>query len=207
MQKSRVWGVEGVSRTKFRFSGFGGQGVITMAHVLGHGGTVNAGMDATMTETYGPEKTGGFSRGDVVVSDDTIDYPNVEDPDVVVAFSQDAFERDADSVTRDGMAVVERDLVHPGTFASDRPDVTVISLPAVELAEELGRKVIANMLTLGAVVELVGTPPVEAVRSAVRQTVPEGTEELNERAFDRGRSAVTNDDIDRLGGNSTEVIQ
>jgi len=66
-----------MTRHEFRFSGFGGQGVITMAHVVGRAATIHADLDATMTEAYGPEKTGGFSRGDVVVSDDTIDYPAV----------------------------------------------------------------------------------------------------------------------------------
>lgn len=195
-----------MTRTEFRFSGFGGQGVITMAHVLGNGASVHAGMDATLTEAYGPEKTGGFSRGDLVVSDESIDYPNVVDPDVVVAFSQDAFDRDADTVAQNGLVIVEQDLVDPATLTENRPDVTVASLPAVELAEELGRTVVANILMLGAVVELVGTPPADAVRMAIRETVPEGTEELNERAFERGRRAVEADELDHTAAELQEVL-
>lgn len=178
-------------RRELRFSGFGGQGVITMAHIVGEAATIEAGMDATMTEAYGPEKTGGFSRGDVVLSDDDIDYPAVVDPDLVVAFSQDAFRRDADSVREGGLVVVESGLVDVDAtdFRERRPDVEVVSVPAVDIAEELGLKVVANIVMLGAVVELLGDPPVEAVRSAVRSTVPAGTEELNESAFDRGREA------------------
>jgi 2-oxoglutarate ferredoxin oxidoreductase subunit gamma len=195
-----------MSRTEFRFSGFGGQGVITMAHVLGHGASVHADMDATLTEAYGPEKTGGFSRGDVVVSDEPIDYPNVVDPDVVVGFSQDAFERDAETVTEDGLVVIERDLVDPEPLVADRPDVTVASLAAVDLAEELGRQVVANVLMLGAIVELVGSPPFEAVRDAVRETVPDGTEDLNEHAFERGRTAVDADELQYTADNTQEAM-
>lgn len=195
-----------MTRTEFRFSGFGGQGVVTMAHVLGRGATIHAGMDATMTEAYGPEKTGGFSRGDVVVSDDEIDYPNVVDPDVVVVFSQDAFERDAASVTRDGLVVAERNLVDPTPLRDERPDATVVSVPAVDHAEGLGRKVVANVLLLGAVVEMVGTPPSGAVRDAVRESVPDGTEALNERAFERGRTVVEDGDLDYVVGEPGEVI-
>ena len=180
-----------MSRTEFRFSGFGGQGVITMAHIVGHAASIHVGFDATMTEAYGPEKTGGFSRGDVVVSEEPIDYPAVVDPDVVVCFSQDAFERDADSVAEGGLVVVERDLVAPGPFEEERPDVEVVPVPAVEIADGLGRKVVANIAMLGAVVALVGAPPADAVRSAVLETVPDGTEELNEAAFDRGTDAIT----------------
>jgi len=179
-----------VSRTEFRFSGFGGQGVITMAHIVGHAASIHAGLDATMTEAYGPEKTGGFSRGDVVVDDEPIDYPAVVDPDVVVCFSQDAFERDAASVAEGGLVVVERDLVSPGDFAEARPDAEVVAVPAVAIADELGRKVVANIAMLGAVVGLAGTPPVDAVAAAVLETVPAGTEELNERAFERGLTAL-----------------
>lgn len=183
-----------MSRLEYRFSGFGGQGVITMAHVLGRGATVHADLEATLTEAYGPEKTGGFSRGDVVVSDEPIDYPNVVDPDVVVTFSPDAFERDAGTVTDGGTVVVERDLVDPETLEAGQPNATVLDIPAVETAEELGRKVVANIVMLGAVMRLVSFVPEAAVRSAVRETVPSGTEELNEEAFDRGRTLA--DELD-----------
>lgn len=194
-----------MTRTEFRFSGFGGQGVITMCHILGRGAAIHAEMDATMTESYGPEKTGGFSRGDLVVSDEPIDYPNVVDPEIVVAFSQDAFERDADSVTENGLVMIERDLVDADAFIDERPDVTVVSLPAVDLAEEVGRKVVANVVMLGAVAELVDTLPVEPVRDAVRETVPDGTEALNEAAFDRGRQAVDDGELDHPAEKLREV--
>lgn len=184
-----------MSRTEFRFSGFGGQGVITMAHIVGHAASIHAGLDATMTEAYGPEKTGGFSRGDVVVADEPIDYPAVVDPDVVVCFSQDAFERDARSVAEGGLVVLERDLVTPEALYEERPDVEVVPVPAVEIADDLGRKVVANIAMLGAVVGLVGTPPADAVGTAVLETVPDGTEELNAEAFDRGTDALAEEAV------------
>lgn len=179
-----------MSRREFRFSGFGGQGVITIAHTLGRAATIHAGMDATMTEAYGPEKTGGFSRGDVVVSDDDIDYPNVVAPDLVVAFSQDAFLRDADSVTEGGLVMVEKTLVDPAEFREERPDVEVIEVPAVEIADEIGLKVVANIVMLGAVQHIIGEPPEEAVRNAILDIVPDGTEETNMEAFERGLTAL-----------------
>ncbi len=179
-----------MSRQEFRFSGFGGQGVITIAHIVGRAATVHADMDATMTEAYGPEKTGGFSRGDVVISPDEIDYPGVIDPDVVVAFSQDAFERDADSVKENGLVMIETNLVDASDFRERRPDVEVLEVPAVEIAEEVGLKVVANIVMLGAVQHTIGSPPEEAVRAAILDIVPEGTEETNTEAFERGLSAL-----------------
>ena len=179
-----------MSRQEFRFSGFGGQGVITIAHIVGHAATVHADMHATMTEAYGPEKTGGFSRGDVVVNDEPIDYPAVIAPDVVVAFSQDAFERDADSVVEDGLVVIEANLVDASAFRERRPDARVVEVPAVEIAEAVGRKVVANIVMLGAFESLVGKPPEDALRKALLEVVPEGTEEMNEEAFERGLTAL-----------------
>lgn len=179
-----------MSRREFRFSGFGGQGVITIAHTLGRAATIHAGMDATMTEAYGPEKTGGFSRGDVVVSEGDIDYPNVVDPDVVVAFSQDAFERDADSVKEGGLVMVEQTLVDPSEFRERRTDVEVIEVPAVEIAGEIGLKVVANIVMLGAVQQKIGEPPEDAVKQAILDIVPEGTEDTNIEAFERGLTAL-----------------
>lgn len=179
-----------MTRHEFRFSGFGGQGVITMAHIVGRAATIHTDLDAAMTEAYGPEKTGGFSRGDVVVSDDAVEYPAVVEPDVVMAFAQDAFERDADSVAADGLVAVEAQLVDPGSFVSDHPDVEILEVPAVELADELGRRVVANIVMLGAVMAVVEHPPVTAVEQAVREVVPDGTESLNEEAFERGLLAL-----------------
>lgn len=178
-----------MTRVEFRFSGFGGQGVITMAAIVGRAASIHDGLDATMTEAYGPEKTGGFSRGDVVVNDEPIDYPAVIEPDVVVAFAQDAFERDAASVTDGGIVVTERDLVEPASFETTRDDVALYAVPAVELAEAVGLKLVANIVMLGAVVELVELPRVDAIRAAIREVVPDGTEDINETAFDRGRTA------------------
>ena len=179
-----------MTRHEYRFSGFGGQGVITITHILGRAATVHAGMDATMTEAYGPEKTGGFSRGDLVLSEDQIDYPGVIEPHVVVAFSQDAFERDADSVTEGGTVVVERTLVDATEFRDRRPDVDVIEVPAVEIADEIGLKVVANIVMLGAVHGLLGDLPEDAIREAIRDVVPEGTEDTNMEAFERGSTAL-----------------
>ena len=169
-----------MTRSELRFSGFGGQGVITMAHVLGHAASIHAEMSAAMTEAYGPEKTGGFSRADLVIDDEEIGYPNVVEPDFFVAFSQDAF---------------ERDLVDPSSLLEqwDEREIEIVTVPAVELAESVGRKLVANVVMLGATVELAGVVPVEDVRNAIRDIVPDGTERLNERAFDRGRSAI--DDV------------
>lgn len=192
-----------MTRRELRFSGFGGQGVITMAHVLGHAVSLYADRAATMTEAYGPEKTGGFSRADLVIADDEIGYPNVVEPELFVAFSQEAYERDLGSVADDGFVLVERDLIDPSSLLElwDDSDIELLTVPAVETADELGNRVVANIVMLGATVEVTDIVPAETVREAVRDIVPEGTETLNERAFDRGRQELDDPEA------QTEVVQ
>lgn len=183
-------------RRELRFSGFGGQGVITMAHVLGHAASIHGDLTATMTEAYGPEKTGGFSRADLVLSEEEIGYPNVVEPDVFVAFSQEGYERDLESVAEEGFVLVERDLVDPTSLLElwNGLDIELLTVPAVEVADQLGNRVVANIVMLGATVEATGYIPASTVREAIRDIVPAGTETLNESAFDRGREEL--DDIE-----------
>lgn len=169
-------------RTEVRMAGFGGQGIITMGKILGRAALYD-GRSAFLTEDYGPEKMGGWSKADLVVGDEETVYPLVEHPDILIALSQDGFERFQETVKPEGRGLFEEALVHPD------PSWTRASalVPALRTAEELGRKVVANIVMLGAVVELTQVVTPEAARRAVLESIPRGTEELNEAAFRRGR--------------------
>ncbi len=170
-------------RTEVRLSGFGGQGIITMGRILGRAMVIYDKGSAVLTEDYGPEKMGGWSKADLVISDDDIRYPLVERPDIFVALSQDGYERFRDTVNPEGRALFEKELVHPDK--EWKPRTTFI--PALQTATDLGRKVVANIVMIGALVELTSVVSQEAARKAILDSIPKGTEELNEAAFDRGR--------------------
>lgn len=170
-------------RTEVRLSGFGGQGIITMGRILGRATVLYDKGSAVLTEDYGPEKMGGWSKADLVVSDDEVRYPLVERPDIFVALSQDGYERFMDTVKPEGRAIFEKDLVHPGE--GWKPKTSFI--PALQTATDLGRKVVANIVMIGALVELTGVVSTEAARKAIFDSIPKGTEELNEAAFNKGR--------------------
>ncbi len=170
-------------RTEVRLSGFGGQGIITMGRILGRAMVLYDKGSAVLTEDYGPEKMGGWSKADLVISDDEVRYPLVENPDIFVALSQDGYEKFKDTVKPEGRAVFEKDLVHPDE--AWKPKTTFI--PALQTATDLGKKVVANIVMIGALVELTGVVSPEAARRAILDSIPKGTEELNEAAFNRGR--------------------
>lgn len=173
-----------MTRWELRFTGYGGQGVITSCFIYGRAATIYGGLDGAMAEAYGPEISGGFSRSDLVLAE-TVHYPLVEAADVMIAFSQDAYDTDRPSLKPGGILIAERDLVALPEGEEEKVEVHRIS--AVATADELGRRVVANIVLLGALTELVDYVAPDAVERAILDRVPKGTETLNMTAFNRGR--------------------
>ena len=172
-----------MATTEIKIGGLGGQGVILAGMIIGKAAALFDKKDATLTQAFGPEARGSACSAQVIVSDGKILYPYVHHPDIMVSLSQDAYARFVPELKPDGVLIVEQDLVKP----TGLPKTTrVFGVPATRIAEELGRKMVLNIVVVGffaAVVKLVG---VDAMRQALKSSVPSGTEDLNLRAFDRG---------------------
>lgn len=80
-------------RTEIRLAGEGGQGMILAGIILAEAAAIYDGKQATQTQSYGPEARGGASRSEVVISDDEIDHPEVLEPNIVIALSQEAYKK------------------------------------------------------------------------------------------------------------------
>src|SRR5579863_2225787 len=104
--------------TEIRIAGFGGQGVILSAIVIGKAACIYQGAYATMTQSFGPEARGGACSAQVILSDQPILYPYVTRPDILVVMSQEAYTRFAPELKPGGMLIVEQDLVHFGSSHS-----------------------------------------------------------------------------------------
>ncbi|MHC1580481.1 MAG: 2-oxoacid:ferredoxin oxidoreductase subunit gamma [Methanopyraceae archaeon] len=173
-------------KREVRISGFGGQGIVLAGVVLGRAAAVYEEYNAVQTQSYGPEARGGASRSDVIISDEEIMYPYVREPDYLVAMSQEAYDKYAPEVKEDGLVVYDSTLVEP-----HRDDVEHVGVPATKLAEEeLGRRIVANMVILGALRELTDLVSEEALKRAVEDAVPPGTEEINVKAVELGARGV-----------------
>ncbi len=174
-------------KREVRISGFGGQGIVLAGVVLGRAAAVYEEYNAVQTQSYGPEARGGASRSDVIISDEEIMYPYVREPDYLVAMSQEAYDKYAPEVKEDGLIVYDSTLVEP--HRDD--DVEHVGVPATKLAEEeLGRRIVANMVILGALRELTDLVSEEALKRAVEDAVPPGTEEINVKAVELGARGV-----------------
>ncbi len=171
-----------MARWELRIAGWGGQGILTAGYVLGRAAVLHAGWDAVLTTAYGPETRGGWARIDVVLDDDEVVYPLVDAPDLLVALSQEAVDRVGDSLRPGGVLFAEARLVQE----VDLPGRTVLRIPVLDVAEDLGRRVFMGVTALGAVLGWLGILPQEALLRALLERVPRGTEEANRSAFLRG---------------------
>jgi 2-oxoglutarate ferredoxin oxidoreductase subunit gamma len=172
-----------MSLIEARIGGFGGQGVILSATILGRAVSLHANGYATMTQNYGPEARGGAASAALVLSDQPVTYPYLTQPDILVALSQEAYSRFTPELKQDGILLIEEDLVRLDHLADHRK---VYSIPATRLAEEAGKKMILNVVMVGffsAITKAVGP---EACKKAVADLVPKKFKDLNLAAFDKG---------------------
>jgi len=169
--------------SEVRIAGFGGQGVILAAVVVGKAAAIFEGGYATMTQAFGPEARGGSSSAQVILSREPILYPYVTQPDVLVVMSQEAYTRFSPQLKPGGILIMERDLVHVDKLPTG---VRVYGIPATRLAEELGRKMVLNIVMVGFFGAIAGLLEPDALRNAVADSVPPAFRDLNLRAFDKG---------------------
>ncbi len=171
-----------MNRTEIRITGFGGQGVVLSAYILGRACAVNAGRHATMIQSFGPEARGSACSATLAVSETEILYPYVSRPDVFVVMSSEGYEKYRDELKDDGVLIYERDLVHP-TFKKGQK---AYGIPSTRIAESLGRTLVQNIVMLGFFSAVTGIVSRDEMRAAVKGSVPAGTEDLNLKAFDAG---------------------
>ncbi len=168
-----------------RFAGFGGQGVITLAKVFGKAAVEKSGWDGAMTEYYGPEIQGGWSRADLALHPSCVGFPVVTEPDLLVCFSQDGWNRNEEFMTSGSVVIHEAELVSPVSAADD---VVKVPVPAISMAEEHGVKRAANVVLLGASYALLPLLPREILLQTILAAVPASKRAENEACFIAGEN-------------------
>jgi 2-oxoglutarate ferredoxin oxidoreductase subunit gamma len=172
-------------RTEIRLAGEGGQGMILAGIILAEAAAVYDGKQAVQTQSYGPEARGGASRSEVVISDGEIDHPEVLSPDVVLALSQEAYEKFAKTVNENGQLIIDEDRVQTSA------DFNGIKIPIARIAQETtGKAITANTVALGVLVGLTNLVSRDAIEKAVIARAPKGTEEMNRKALQAGFAAA-----------------
>lgn len=169
-------------RTEIRIAGKGGQGVILSGKILGDA-AVHDGRYAVHTSSYGAEARGTAARSDIIISGQSIAFPQVRNCDILIAMSESALEKYLKSLREDGSLIVDPDLVkETATF----PGKT-FNIPANNTSQrELGSPLYANMVMLGALTKITGVVTEEAMEEAMADYVSSDELSNNLKAFKLG---------------------
>ncbi|MBZ5588768.1 MAG: 2-oxoacid:acceptor oxidoreductase family protein [Acidobacteriia bacterium] len=173
-----------MDKTEIRVGGLGGQGVILCGMIIGKAASIFDGKHATLIQAFGPEARGSACSAQVTVADEAIGYPYVKNPDVLIVMSPDAYTQFAPQLKAGGTLLYEKELI---TLDDKLPaGVKALGIPATRFAEELGRRLVLNIVMTGFFAGVTGVVSFDAVEKAVKSSVPKGTEDLNLRAFRKG---------------------
>jgi 2-oxoglutarate ferredoxin oxidoreductase subunit gamma len=170
--------------TEIRIGGLGGQGVILCGIIIGKAASIHDGKHATLIQSFGPEARGSACSAQVILSNEAIGFPYVKSPDVLILMSRDAYRQFAPQLRPGGLVLYESDLIAAdGGLPSG---ARALGIPATRFAEELGRRLVLNIVMVGFFAGVTGLVSREAVEKAVLDSVPKGTEDLNMRALKKG---------------------
>jgi 2-oxoglutarate ferredoxin oxidoreductase subunit gamma len=172
-----------MSRYELRFSGAGGQGLITAGIIMAKAASIYEGKQAVQSQSYGPEARGGASKSEVIISDEMIDYPKATKVDALLAMTQVACDKYSHDLKEGGILLLDSDLVKE----IPKGNFKLVSFPIINTAKnDVGREIVANIVALGAMVALSGQVSRENAEKAVLSSVPEAFIELNRKAFSIG---------------------
>lgn len=172
-----------MTRTEIKIGGFGGQGVILTGYIIGRAASIYDNKHSTMIQAFGPEARGSACSAQVIVDEQMIAYPYITSPQIMVVMSQEAYTKFSPELASGGILITEEELVIPHNL---RADVKHYSIPATRIAEDLGKRMVLNIVMVGFMTAVTKLIDAEAMRKAVLASVPKGTEDLNIKAFNMG---------------------
>ena len=172
-----------MERCRMVFSGSGGQGVITAAIILAEAAVLHEGLEAVQTQAYGAAARGGATRSDVIIADTPINFPKVNQPNVLVCLTQEAYTKFMGIIRPGGMLLTDPRYVKPAL----KVDAIQRELPMYEsVMDKIGKPIVFNICMLGAVVGLTGVVKPESIIKTLETRIPAGFLEMNREALELG---------------------
>jgi len=171
-----------MDKNNIRISGFGGQGIILSGYIIGKAASLYDGKNASFTQSYGPEARGGACSAAVVIEKRKVSYPLVKKADFLIVLSKEGYEKYADEITPEGFTFVDSDLVKKAPVDNKK----VFGIPATIFAEEMGNKIVANIIMLGFFTGVKSIISKEAMIESIKTSVKKAFIEINLKAFERG---------------------
>ena len=176
-----------MKKQEIRLSGTGGQGLVLAGRILGEAATMYENLYAVQKQSYGPEARGGACRSDIILAKEEVDFPYIDEMDLLLAMSQESYTSYAGKLRPDGILVVDK-LFVPDAQPGGRP---FYSLDFTRLARNtLKNEIVANIIALGAVTTILGGIARESVLKVLEKRTPPKFFEVNQKALDLGISLV-----------------
>lgn len=174
-------------RAEIRIAGTGGMGVVLAGVILGHAATVYGGLEAVQSQSYGSEARGTAAKSEVIISDQPIKYPKVRESDYFVVMSQKALELYLKGAKKGSVVIIDPDLVKAEKV---KDDYEIVEVQAMKTADELGLRLVSNMVMLGALVKKSGLFPLEPLEKSVSDLINAKAIKIDIDAIRAGASQV-----------------
>ncbi len=172
-----------MERCRMVFSGSGGQGVITAAIILAESAVLFEDLIAVQSQSYGAAARGGATRSDVVISDTTIHYPKVIQPNVLVCLTQEAYSSFSSIIRPGGLLITDTRFVK----TERKVDARQRELPMYQtVVEKIGKPIVFNICMLGAVISLTGIVKPESIMKVLQTRIPKDFIKMNQKALNLG---------------------
>jgi 2-oxoglutarate ferredoxin oxidoreductase subunit gamma len=179
-----------MAEEKIIMAGFGGQGVMSMGQLLTYAGMIEE-KNVSWLPSYGPEMRGGTANCAVIVSDKQVGSPIItNDATAAIVMNRPSLDKFEDDIRKDGKLLINSSLIEK---KATREDLTVFYIKANDIANDLGNAKVANMVMLGAYLEITKVVKVESVIEALKKVFGPAKEHLvplNKDALEKGAEAV-----------------
>lgn len=177
-------------QTEIIIAGFGGQGVLFAGQLLSYT-AMDTGKQVTWIPSYGPEMRGGTANCTVIISDEEIGSPIIRNPKAVMAMNLPSLDKYESLIQTDGYLVINKSMVN---HEPTRKDINSISIPASEIAEEIGDRRLVNMVMLGGLLSILPILTIESIQKALREHLIKESKplyQLNIKAINHGLTLKT----------------
>lgn len=172
-----------MKRTRVVFSGSGGQGVITAAIILAEAAVIHENKNATQSQSYSAAVRGGATRSDIIISDAEINFPGVNQPNILICLTQKAYTIYSSIIRPGGTLITDSRFVE----TTKKIDASQIELPLYEhVMEQVGKPIVFNTSVLGALLGITNIIRPESVMKVVKNRVPPAFVNMNNQAFEIG---------------------
>ena len=170
-------------------AGFGGQGVLSMGKILAYSGLME-GKEVSWMPSYGPEQRGGTANVTVILSDDRISSPVLNDFDIVIVLNQPSMDKFESKVKPGGILIYDGYGIHK---PSERKDIQIFRIDATDAATAMQNSKAFNMIVLGGLLKIEPMVQLESVIEGLKKSLPERHHKLipmNEKAIQKGMEII-----------------